>query len=190
MCTYTILYYNSIGEGEAARGMLVFVILSLVLQMMLVTAMHRKNKRRLIIELVETMTFTKPAFNKWLVLTNAKIEGHEIMPPVTELMMFKVCEVFAESIPVTVLQVNTVLTSDKLDVVVILALISSVAFVSEAVTYMTFIKDINEESRRTGKLFYGFVPLSGIRLVIVKGSMYVLSFCQLMEKSITIALLV
>jgi len=86
--------------------------------------------------------------------------------------------------------VSTVLTSEKLDVIVLLALLCSVAFVSEAVTYMTYIKDINEESRRTGKLFYGFMPLSGIRLMIVKGSMYVMSFCQLMGKSIAIALLV
>ena len=54
---------------------------------------------------------------------------------------------------------------------------SSIAFVSEAVTYLTYMKDINEESRRTGKLFFGFMPLSGIRLVVVKVSMYVLSFC-------------
>ena len=85
---------------------------------------------------------------------------------------------------------STVLTSEKLDVIVLLALLCSVAFVSEAVTYMTYIKDINEESRRTGKLFYGFVPLSGIRLMIVKGSMYVMSFCQLIGKCIAIALLV
>ena len=56
-------------------------------------------------------------------------------------------------------------------------MLSSVAFVSETVTYMTFIKDIGAESRRTGKLFYGFVPLSGIRIALVKVSMYVLSFC-------------
>jgi len=187
---YTINYYNSIGEGETARWILVFVILSLVLQIGLVVAVHHKHKRRLVIQLVETVTFTKPAFNKCRVLTNAKIEVHEMIPPVDEMMMFKVAEVFAESIPVTVLQMNKVLMSDKLDVIVLLALLSSAAFVSEAVTYMTYMKDINAESRRTGKLFYGFVPLSGIRLVLVKVSMYVLSFCQLMGNSITVALLV
>jgi len=34
------------------------------------------------------------------------------------------------------------------------------------------------------------VPVSGIRLVLVKVSMYMLSFCQLMGKNIAIALLV
>ncbi len=148
-----------------------------------------KNKRKTIIELVGTITFVKPAFNKWRVLTNENTEGHEIVPPVSEMMMFKGIELFAESIPVTVLQVNTVLTSDKLDVVMLLAILSRVAFVSEAVTYMTFAKDIIAESSRTGKLFYRFVPLIGIRLLLVNGSMYVMSFCQLMGKSIAIALL-
>ena len=112
------------------------------------------------------------------------------MPPITEMMGFKIIEVFAESIPVTVLQVYTILMSEKLDIIVLLALFSSIAFVSEGVTYLTYMKDINEESRRTGKLFYGFMPLSGIRLLLVKVSMYMLSFCQLMGKSVTIALLV
>ena len=58
---YTINYYNSIWEGETARWMLTFVILSLVLQIIVVVAIHHRNKRRLIIELVGTMSFTKPA---------------------------------------------------------------------------------------------------------------------------------
>jgi len=143
----------------------------------------------MISEIVGTVTFTKPTFNKWRVLINTEMEGHALVPPVSEMMFFKLTEVFAESIPVTVLQVNTVLTSDKPDAIVLLAMLSSAVFVSEAVTYMTFIKDISAESRRTGKLFYGFVPLSGIRRWIMKGSMHMLSFCQLMGKSIAIALL-
>ena len=152
-----------------------FVLLSLVLQLILVVAIHHKNKRRLLVEIVGTLAFTMPALNKWRVLTNTKMEGHEIMPPVSEMMMFKGVEVFAESIPVMVLQVGKVLTSEKLNIVILLAMMSSIVFVSEAVGYLTFMKDINAESRRTGKLFYGFIPLSGMRLLIVKGSMYVAS---------------
>ena len=40
---YTISYYNSIGEGETARWMLTFVILSMVLQMISVVAIHHKT---------------------------------------------------------------------------------------------------------------------------------------------------
>jgi len=44
--------------------------------------------------------------------------------------------------------------------------------------------------RRTGKIFYGFVPLHGLRLVVLKWSMYLLSFCQLLGKSLEMAILV
>ena len=188
---YTFIHYTSIGEEETANLMLTFVILSLVFQMMLVVGVHHKNKKETISEIVKTITFTKPAFNKWRVLTNAEIEGHEVVTPVTEMMMFKLIEVFAESIPVTVLQVNKILTmtSENVTFEVLLALLISLTFVAEGITYLTFMKDINEDSRRTGKLFYGLIPLSGIRLWLVKGSMYLLSFCQLAGKSIMIALL-
>ena len=140
-------YYNTIGASDTANLMLGFILLSVILQLIVVTCVHYKNKRRTLIEIAGTLTFTKPAFNKWRVLTNAKMEGHEMAPPVSEMMMFKACEVFAESIPVTVLQVHSLLKSKELDVIVLLALLTSAVFVSEAVTYMTFMKDINIHSR-------------------------------------------
>ena len=87
------------------------------------------------------------------------------------------------------LQVNTILTSNKLDPLLLLCLLSSAAFVAEGVTYLTYAKDISEESRRTGKLFYGFIPLSGVKLLAVKASMYLWSFCQLLGKAMQVAVL-
>ena len=89
----------------------------------------------------------------------------------------------------TVLQVNTILTSNELDPLLLLGLLSSAAFVAEGVTYLTYAKDISEESRRSGKLFYGFIPLSGKKLFAVKASMYLLSFCQLLGKAMQVAVL-
>ena len=84
---------------------------------------------------------------------------------------------------------NTILTSDKLDPLFLLGLLSSAAFVAEGVTYLTSAKDIGAESRRSGKLFYGFIPLSGKRQYAVKTSMYLLSFCQLLGKAMQVAVL-
>jgi len=169
--------------------MLMFVLLSLFLQIVVVATIHHANKRRMMVEMVSTLAFMKPAFNYWRVLTNAKIEGHEVVPPVHEMILFLTVEVFAECIPVTVLQVIKILDSEELDIVVLLALLTSAAVVADAIAYVTYVRDSNEEIRRTGKLFYGFMPLSGIRLMIVMIAMHVLSFCQLVGKSIAIALL-
>jgi len=144
---YTIAIYRSRGLHETAVLMILFVLLSLALQLGLVTAVHHRNKREMLIELFGTVTFTKPAFNKFRVLTNAKMKGHAIVSPVTEMMMFKLCEVFSECIPMSVIQVLNVLESEELDWIVVGALLTSVMFVAEAVSYMTYMKDISEDSR-------------------------------------------
>ena len=81
------------------------------------------------------------------------------------------------------------LTSKKLDPLLLFSLLSSAAFVAEGVTYLAHMKDIDENSRRRGKLFYGFIPLSGKKLYAVKASMYLLSFSQLLGKAIEVAVL-
>ena len=74
------------------------------------------------------------------------------------------------------------LTSKEFDWIVLAALFISANVVSEAVTYTTYIKDVSAEARRTGALFYGFIPLSGAKMIAVLLSMHVLSFCQLIGK--------
>jgi len=62
-------------------------------------------------------------------------------------MMFKLVEVFSESIPMSVIQVVNVMESEELDWMVLGALFTSVVFVAEAVSYMTYMTDISEDSR-------------------------------------------
>jgi len=92
---YTIWYYRSLGLQDAANLMTAFVALSIGLQVMLVVAIHHKSKRRVLLELLATVTFTKQGFNFWRTYTNATMRGHELMPPVSEMMMFQVVEVFS-----------------------------------------------------------------------------------------------
>ena len=95
----SIILYRSRGLDDVAFMMTVFVLLSLGMQLLVVIVIHYKNKRRMLIEIVGTLTFTKAGLNKYRVLTNTKVVGHEIMPPVAEMMVFKIVEVVAESIP-------------------------------------------------------------------------------------------
>ena len=144
---YTINIYRSLRKHDTADLMTLLVLLSLALQLILVVVVHHRNKRKMMSEMLGTVTFTKPAFNKFRVLTNYKIKGHAIMPPVSEMMAFKMAEVFSESIPMSVIQVGNVLESEELDWMVVGALLTSVVFVAEAVSYMTYVKDISEGSR-------------------------------------------
>jgi len=210
---YTISIYRSRGLFETADLMTTFVALSIGLQILFVgewrapsgattttnpslsplcckVAIHHQDKKRALIELLGTVTFTKQGLSYWRCLTNVKMTNDDIMPPVSEMMMFQMCEVFAECIPMAVIQITNVLEMARKDYVLVAALGISVAFVAEAVSYMTYLKDIDEESRRTGKIFYGFIPLQGVRLSLVTVSMRLLSFCQLLGKSFEMAILV
>ena len=89
----------------------------------------------------------------------------------------------------TVIQIMSILSSTNVDNILLLSVVLSAGMTSECVTYMTYIKDISEEGRRLGKLFYGFVPLSGFRLIMVRISMYMLSFCQLIGKCFGMSIL-
>ena len=187
---YTIIYYRSIGEYDIAEMMLAFVLLSLGLQLTLVVAIHHRSKMEMLTSMFGTLAHIKPGLCFWRVLTNARSKDHATVPPVSEMAMSMISEVFAESIPMTVLQVYKILKSETIDPIVLTALFASVAITASTVSYLTYTKDIDDESRRTGRLFYGFIPLSGIRLIAVYGAMHVLSFSQLMAKSITIGILV
>ena len=61
---YTIKIYRSRNAIKTADLMTFFVLVSLILQIMLTIAVHHKNKWTTLKELVGTLTFVKPAFNK------------------------------------------------------------------------------------------------------------------------------
>ena len=97
---FSIFVYRSRGFYDVANLMTFFVLLSLVLQLLLVVMIHYKNKRSLLFEIFGTLSFTKPAFNKYRVLRNSKAENRlAVVSPITEMIMFKIAEIFAESIP-------------------------------------------------------------------------------------------
>ena len=105
----TILYLENLGNHELANLMGLFVVLSIFLQLCLTFGVHYQNLRIFAREFFFTVTFLKPAVNKFRVLTDSKLEEHAIMPPVSEMVMFKMCEVFSEAIPMSVLQVINLL---------------------------------------------------------------------------------
>ena len=124
--------------------MTIFVFLSLGLQVLLVVALHSRNKKRMMMEILGTVTFTKQGINFFRCYTNSKQEGHELMSHELEMTFFQACEVFAECIPMAVIQVSNVLELKKVDWIVVGALVTSAMFVSEAVSYMT----VSERSER------------------------------------------
>ena len=127
--------------------MITLLSLSLALQLIFVVKIHQKNKKRLIKELIATVTFTKNGTNWWRVLTNKK-DAEGGISSVSEMMVFLQSEIFAQSIPMAVLQVNAVLESSRIEPAVLISLAISLYFAAENVSYLTYIKDIDEISRK------------------------------------------
>ena len=76
---------------------------------MMVVVVHHRSKWRMLVEICGTLTFTKQGILFWRTFTNARPLGHELLPPVSEMMMFQGIEVFAECIPMAVIQVQNIL---------------------------------------------------------------------------------
>ena len=186
----TINYFLESEEGSNKRQrgflMLFFVVTTVILQVALVCFIHSRDFTTMWREVVTSLTFTKPAFNKFRFLTDKVMRGHERMDNLEEMMFFKITEVFCESIPCTVIHISSIMATDYSPrTLQYVTLLSSVCFVSECVAYMTYMKDTSPEARHHGKIFYGFIPLEGFNFFLMKLSMFFLSFTTLTLKCIS-----
>jgi len=82
---YTITYYFSSGKRETALWVMAFSLLSLITQLIAVYVNHHKNTKKMLIEMVGTLSFLKLGINYWRYLTDAQQHGHELMSAVTEV---------------------------------------------------------------------------------------------------------
>ena len=124
-------------------------------------------------------------------LTNAKMKGHELIDSLQELVMFRTTEVFAEAIPCTLIQVTALLESDGIfsDKILFGSLLCSAAVTAYSTAYLTYLKDIDPTQRFLFADFYGFVPTSSVGFNVVRSSMILMSFCQVIGKCFALAIL-
>ena len=122
------------------------------------------------------------------VLTHSKKAAS--VSSVTELIMFKVVELFGESIPCTIIQSVAFIRKSELNTVVVLSLLISACFTSESVSYMSYIKDANSQDRRVAGMFFGFVASHGLRVPLTRMCMFGMSFVQLLSRCMTVSILI
>jgi len=91
---YTILHYLKLELDDIALTMTGLVATSLFFQLLAVWAIHGKVLSVLLVEWIWTITFIKPAFNKFRVLTNAPQQSDTLVSPVSEMMLYKMIETF------------------------------------------------------------------------------------------------
>ena len=127
------------GAGYALVGMvggnLVFQLIIVILQ----TAGLTKNKwRTMFIEILSVVSFTKPGWDAHRLASGAEQQPGALVPPLTEAMITKYCEIVFEGVPGLVIQLVAFMQAkDKTTSAVISLLISlgSTAMTSTVVFY-------------------------------------------------------
>jgi len=188
---YAVSYYFMSGEETLGQLMLTFILTATMLQLIIVFVNHRHSPRTCFTEMVYTAFMVKCGINKFRVLTNQSYppESRTIIAPIGELISLKLCEVFSESIPCTLIQVIGLLRSDNYNTVLTLSLISSAIFTAEGIIWLTYTTDNNADLRRQNPIFFGFVPLVGVRRKLLQVSMMTMSFSHLLTKCMTYSML-
>ena len=126
-----------------------------------------------VLEQIFVWTCTRPGIDAWRLATQKKQEKGEIVDPQMILTTTKTMELFAESIPNTVIQLSAIFNTDKtVTPTVALALISSFMTAAVLSTVTSHEYDSSKEKQRFHPCFYGFVPKKikskvGILLVMV-----------------------
>jgi hypothetical protein len=124
------------------------------------------------------------------ILTKQEREGHETVDLLTEAGCFKGCELFAESIPGTVVQIFALLTTrGHIGWTKMFSLIVSIVVVAMTVSSIDTRKDSDVQNRSLLSDFYGFMPSNGTRRDLVRGAMGAMCLCQLLIKSCCYVLL-
>jgi hypothetical protein len=99
---YMIYFYYSTGKNWYGAATISCLLLSLFLQCFFVLIAYKSNRKAMLRELFYTVTFVKAGNAQLQVLKGEKNQDCSFDPE-HELMIFKGCEIFAESIPGTVL---------------------------------------------------------------------------------------
>lgn len=114
-----------------------------------------------------------------------KANNNKLSPPFIFTNSF---ELFAESIPCTVIQVYALLGEQEFDFWLYASLCVSVTVAANMTVNIDEKKDADIDNRHNHPNFFGFIP-SGKKKYIVKFCMFTMSCCQLLMKSLTMCLI-
>jgi len=160
------------GNIGLASALLATVLLSMSLQMIIVLINHRHHgKRRLMLEVLFVLTGMKPFVDTWRILSDTASVG----APMTSKAERKGCEVVeivCESVPTALIQMHNLLGAAKLSFATVFSIIMSCLSIATITTIMFFGFDTDPANRLVSPMFYGAVPDSAIRKLLVKVTMH------------------
>ena len=132
---------------------------SMLLNAVHVLAQNRKlGLKRVLFELAPTLVGLKPVLDAKRVTSGLKIEEGQLVAPLEDMIVTKLIEMFAESIPGVVIQLAAIVdlgqaTPGAVTSLAVSAL--STGFISATISYDL---DTDPKNRQTNPDFYGYIP--------------------------------
>ena len=109
-------------------------------------------------EMMFVICMVKPALDAMRVANGDTQDVNAMVGPQTELVFTKCVEMFAESIPSSVLQMYALLGSDNVSAIAVGSIVSSAMAISFASTTMSVDTDCDPSKRLLAPKSYGYVP--------------------------------
>ena len=142
-----VIYFRQ-GKNFYAYATIACCLTSLVLQAFFVILQNRKSKRLLVRDMLILLTFTKPAWNTYLVCIGRERSPEQVFSPLTEMVASKGCELLGESIPGSVIQTYAVLTQTSIRNTRAALLSLSLSYAATAYISSTLIYDLDLDTHR------------------------------------------
>jgi hypothetical protein len=137
-------------------------------QILIVVVVHRHHgKRRLMIEILFVITGVKPFVDAWRILNGTVNVGAPIDTQ-AERSGCKAVEIVVESVPTALIQMHDLLGAAKLSAATVFSIVTSCLCIATITTGMFFDYDTDPAKRVQSPMFYGAVPESTMRKLLVR----------------------
>ncbi|GMH89181.1 hypothetical protein TrST_g12968 [Triparma strigata] len=180
---YTYFPTSQSGFAIACVSCLLF---NIAVQLLVVFVQYKNHSfRRRFTESLYVLTFIKPGIDAYRVINGSETEVGCDFSPKWELMLMRSIELFAESIPFTLILTYAFLTGNIKEepVAAIFSLIISVCSAAFISTGISFDCDTDKIGRASLPTFYGYIPDDTTKKIKVFSCCFVISACQLTTKA-------
>ena len=137
-------------------------------QILIVVVAHRHHgKGRLMLEILFVVTGVKPFVDVWRILTG-KVNVGAPIDTQSERAGCKTVEIVVESVPTALIQMHDLLGAPKLRIATVFSIVMSCLAIATITTIMFFGFDTDPTKRMHSPMFYGAVPDSTMRKLLVR----------------------
>ncbi len=165
---FSVSFNYRAGNTGLASALLATVLLSMSFQILIVVVAHRHHgKRRLMLEILFVLTGVKPFVDVWRIL-NGKVNVGAPIDTRAERVGCEVTEIVVECVPSALLQMHELLGAAKLSFATVFSILMSCLSIATITTGMFFGYDTDPAKRVHSPLFYGAVPDSTMRKLLVR----------------------